>query len=389
MKPVLHRVVAIAWLWCVVPVCAQTMAPAASVAVQAPASAEQQADAVRRALLEKTLQGPVKVMSHAWIDEQGRLHENTQFNSGMKVRGVRVNAYLHGEEGPVAHIDVQSEEADTHGKLQSCREHAVGWRRPTLVRTAVGQGFVAPEQSMAHALLADLSSDLQRWRTEAWTPTQSVWRASSRYESLLVGAAPAPAQWVLELGLSPVRQRAATQAPTASVRTALEGWGVLPSQEPWLMRLDLRWMDVQDSRRQRQWSVDVVVRPEGPVLVAGQAMALMREALQRPLKQWLNELEDALACEPVVAAVTGSGDGLALSLGKDSGIQAGDRVLLMDRSQVPERVLEPRALQGMGMAQVVAVDHGQARLQWLTGARPQGNGVNNWVAVPVQVLPRL
>ena len=155
------------------------------------------------------------------------------------------------------------------------------------------------------------------------------------------------------------------------------------------MRLDLRWMDVQDSRRQRQWSVDVVVRPEGPVLVAGQAMALMREALQRPLKQWLNELEDALACEPVVAAVTGSGDGLALSLGKDSGIQAGDRVLLMDRSQVPERVLEPRALQGMGMAQVVAVDHGQARLQRLTGARPQGNGVNNWVAVPVQVLPRL
>lgn len=389
MKPVLHRVVAIAWLWCVVPVCAQTMAPAAPVAVQAPASAEQQADAVRRALLEKTLQGPVKVMSHAWIDEQGRLHENTQYNSGMKVRGVRVNAYLQGEEGPVAHIDVQSEEADTHGKQQSCREHAVGWRRPTLVRTAVGQGFVAPEQSMAHALLADLSSDLQRWQTEAWTPTQPVWRASSRYESLLVGAAPAPAQWVLELGLSPVRQRAATQAPTASVRTAFEGWGVLPSQEPWLMRLDLRWMDVQDSRRQRQWSVDVVVRPESPVLVAGQAMALMREALQRPLKQWLNELEDALACEPVVAAVTGSGDGLALSLGKDSGIQAGDRVLLMDRSQVPERVLEPRALQGMGMAQVVAVDHGQARLQWLTGARPQGNGVNNWVAVPVQVLPRL
>jgi hypothetical protein len=56
-------------------------------------------------------------------------------------------------------------------------------------------------------------------------------------------------------------------------------------------------MDVQDSRRQRQWSVDVVVRPEGPVLVAGQAMALMREALQRPLKQWLNQTLRKCLCD--------------------------------------------------------------------------------------------
>jgi hypothetical protein len=53
MKPVLHRVVAVALLWCVVPVFAQTMAPAAPVAVQAPASAEQQADAVRRGVIER------------------------------------------------------------------------------------------------------------------------------------------------------------------------------------------------------------------------------------------------------------------------------------------------------------------------------------------------
>lgn len=372
-------------------VAAQTGLPAVAPATAAtPATAEQQAEAVRRALLEKTLQGPVRVMSHAWIDEQGRLHENAQFTSDMRVRGVRVGSYLQGEDGPVADIDAQAD-VGANDQAQSCREQTGGWRRPTLVRTVVGHGFVAPGQALAQGLLADLSAGLRAARSDkaTWTPTEAVWRPSSRYESLLMGLAPRQADWVLELGLSPVLQRPAVLAPTASVRTALKGWGVLPSQEPWLMRLHMRWMDVQDSRRQRQWSVDVVVRPDDTVVVAAEALALAREALQRPLNQWLSELDEALACEPVVAAVDSGSDGLTLLLGKDSGIRSGDRVLLMDRNQVPERVLEPKALQGVAMAQVGTVDQGQARLTWLSGARPQSGTTPNWVAVPVHVTPRL
>lgn len=371
-------------LW-MVPVGAQ---PSAADTAPARASVEQQVDAVRRALVSDGLQRPVRVMSHAWIDGEGRLHESAQFTSDMTVRGVRVSAYLDEQAQAQAQVDVQGavpspEAADP----QQCQERGPSWRRPAQVQTRVASGWNGAERAMGQALLHDLAAAVRTAPNGAhWAPTEAAWRPTSRYETVLLGAAPRDTDWVLELSLGPSAPPA-IEPPSASARAALTRWGVLPAQAPWAMRLALRWSDRRDPQRHHQWAGDVVVRPSAPVSDASQAMAMAREAIHRQMGQWLAELDGILACEPVMAEVDGGDPALTLWLGHSGGVKAGDRVLLMAREQVPQRWLEPGALNTLGVAQVAAVHTDRSSLQWLSGPRP--TTPTGWVAVPMRVAPRL
>ena len=67
---------------------------------------------MRNALSAATLKAPLAVRSTAWVDESGRLHENTRVESGVQLRGVRVLAYLEkdGElEARLAERDLLTE----------------------------------------------------------------------------------------------------------------------------------------------------------------------------------------------------------------------------------------------------------------------------------------
>ncbi len=65
--------------------------------------------AIRDALIEKALQGPTRVVSTAWIDDQGRLHEDAQMTNDMRVRGVRVLNYTaNGKAAIKADVDMQA-----------------------------------------------------------------------------------------------------------------------------------------------------------------------------------------------------------------------------------------------------------------------------------------
>ena len=103
LRPALRLLLAglsMAWL-CAGPALAQAQPPKAS-----PAAHEQQLQLIRQALLDATLDAtPTQVISSAWVDGRGALHENHEFHSRAEVRGVRVLSYLN--EVPLRTISTQ------------------------------------------------------------------------------------------------------------------------------------------------------------------------------------------------------------------------------------------------------------------------------------------
>jgi|GEM_PF-3901786 len=69
---------------------AQTPQPA-----RAPEDPELQLQAIRQAIVGSMGQAPTRVLSTAWVDEKGALHETTVYNTDAKLKGVRVLGYLN------------------------------------------------------------------------------------------------------------------------------------------------------------------------------------------------------------------------------------------------------------------------------------------------------
>lgn len=378
------------WRLCWMGVCFGVLAtgataqPTPAQRADAAQSADQQVEAVRRALLKESLNQPLRVLSTAWIDEQGRLHENAQFSTDMRVRGVRVATYLTEEDESEAQVQVDIGAASAPA---DCGATPAAWRRSAQVSTRTSDAFVAGDRALASALAVELGAVLRtQVASGAWVPREASWQPASRYQAFLSGPGQPPEPWAVELSLSPVHPPSGPAQPPASPRQAMQRWGVLAEQAGWAVRLELRWVDRQHPDRSHTWREDVVVRSERPTLEAHVAVAMARQHLHAALGRGAAALERALNCDPVVVSLEAAEGGWRLPLGGDHGVRAGDRVVVMDRAQLPERVLEPQALQSLGMAEVRSVDAHSARLQWLAGA-PVASA-RDWVAVPMQPMRR-
>jgi hypothetical protein len=100
------------------------------------------------------------------------------------------------------------------------------------------------------------------------------------------------------------------------------------------------------------------------------------------MRQWVAQLDKHTACEPVQFHVRRNGTPtLELHAGVDSGLRPGDRVLLMNPSHVPSRMLEPGVAQHLALAQVVKVGPHRTELQQLAGPALAPHGA--WMALPL------
>jgi hypothetical protein len=97
---------------------------------------------------------------------------------------------------------------------------------------------------------------------------------------------------------------------------------------------------------------------------------------------WAQSLDERSQCEPVRFAVQRTPhQGMVLYAGQGSGLREGDRLLIMNPSHVPSRMLEAGAAQHLALAEVVRVGRLQTELQLLAGPALQTRGP--WVAVPL------
>ena len=65
--------------------------------------------------------------------------------------------------------------------------------------------------------------------------------------------------------------------------------------------------------------------------------------------------------------------------GAVSGLKVGDRLVVADKDKIPNRVLEPAALDKMAMTQVTSVSGYYADLKQIAG--PKLTGSAQWVAI--------
>ncbi len=326
---------------------AQT-APAGAAA----ADPERQLQAIRDALVEKTLAAPVRVQSFGGIDTEGRLHESTQFTSDTRVRGVRVQAYLDDPAAPVrVQVDTsvlpsglgQSPEADP----QRCLATARRWRQALHVE-ASGTGSTAPEllQQLQQAFV-DAARDSRRWVAQA-----RPFQPETPYERAVYGREADRTEWL-------ARIEVVAAAGVLEARIA-----VAPLLQP------------AQARRVRVPLSHVEV-----LTGTGSSFAVAPRAVEAAMAGALAALERQSACDPLWYSVAGSGERLHLREGLAHGLQPGDRLLLVERQHLPGRLLEPGAARALALVQVGAPSAHGTPLRWLAGPRPAGSG--DWVALPL------
>jgi hypothetical protein len=368
------------------PVALPAMLPAPSGTSQAAAPAqehERQLQAIRQALLEATIDRPTRVIASAWVDGDGVLHESAHFHSQAEVQGVRVLSYIQGEEPQAVKVDAkvlpwglrQSKAADG-----SCQSPPRAWRLPMTLQTRVEGGFSGAQQHASQWLLTAAS---QYWserlsESKRWQGQESARPASNTYSQLLSGSGEASAGWVAELSLSP------QPAPEEQTLPWMQRMPWVAPAWRWSLNLTVGRRTAPELPIQPVWTARQSVSIPVPDITNQPTAVLskMQQALELKVGEWIQTLEQNNQCEPLQFAVLRqTGSQLMLQAGQGSGLRPGDRVLLMNPSHVPSRVLEPGATQHLALAEVVRIGRHQTELQQLAGPSLPAHG--QWVALPL------
>ncbi len=345
---------------------------------------EAQLSAIRQAILQATMERPTRVLSSAWIDDKGALHESAHFQSEAQVRGVRVLSYLQDEQDATPQVSAEVlpwgwREAQT--KATECKAPPRPWRLPLMLQTRVDGGFTGTQRFASQALLSIAGQTWtqkmqasQRWRAQikSTPPDNSYLRA-------LTGPSDSPTGWTAELVLKP-------HAPDEGF-TARKAWHALNQNEAdwrWTLSFTLGERHSATSAIEPRWQIEQVITID-PLAASQNPSAWvqrLQEQLQQQMHVWVKQLDKRSECEPVQFHVRRQGtESLQLQAGLESGLRAGDRVLLMNPAHIPSQMLEPGATQHLALAQVVKVGPDRTELQQLAGPPLAAQG--HWMALPL------
>lgn len=323
-------------------------APVASAAPTAPsgpsavelAAHERDLEAIRNALVETTVAAPVRVQSFGWIDSQGRLHEESQFTSDARVRGVRVQAYVEDPNAPPppppkVMVDVEALPTGVGRRADNdpaqCLARNGRWRQGLQVEVVAAPGAGGQLLPQAARIAQTLVPQLVAAGRESrrWVVTARPYQPVSGYERALLGREADTADWL------------------ARVVLLTRGSGQIEAE------LHLMPQGHAGSARK-------LVLPLPPLQASPVAWA-------ERMAEWVGALDQATACDPMWFAVRGEGSQLRLREGGAHGLQAGDRLLLVQRQHLAGRLLEPGAVRSIALLQV---EPGGGALRWLAGPRP-------------------
>jgi hypothetical protein len=345
---------------------------------------EAQLSAIRQAILQATIDRPTRVLSSAWIDDKGALHESAHFQSESEVRGVRVLSYLQDE--PDTPLEVSAEVLPWGWRLgqnpaADCKAPPRLWRLPLVVQTRVDNGFTGAQQFASQAVmgLVNQSWARQMQASQRWLAQNKATAPDNTYLRALTGPSESPTGWIAEWALKPH-----APAPDFSVRQAWNEFNHNEHDWRWTLSFTLGERLASQGAIEPRWQMEQVITiPPQDVSQSPSAWEhRLKEQLQHQMQAWVRQLDKRSACEPVQFHVRrGDSDKLSLQAGTDSGLRPGDRVLLINPSHVPSQMLEPGATQHLALAQVVSVGRDRTELQQVAGPTLAAQG--HWVALPL------
>jgi hypothetical protein len=214
----------------------------------------------------------------------------------------------------------------------------------------------------------------QRWRAQhkALPPENAYMRA-------LTGPSESPTGWTAELVLKP-------HAATAGF-SMRQAWHALNQNENdwrWTLSFTLGERHTSHGPIEPRWQIEQIISidPQAASQNPSAWVHRLKEQVQQHMQVWVKQLDKRSECEPVQFHVRRSGqEGLQLQAGFESGLRAGDRVLLVNPSHIPSQMLEPGATQHLALAQVVKVGPERTELQQLAGPALAAQG--HWMALPL------
>lgn len=313
--------------------------------------ADERLEAIRNSLVQAALEGPTEVKSTSWLDRDGALHESNSFTSGMEVRGVRVLAY-GGEEGQLgehAQLDTQSRrnvKASVCGKSTFADQLAV-WHQMSL-DIALAPNMTGAQKHQANEIMQNLRRGVLREGGESrLVHFADMTVPSSRYEQVLVGKGEEYIPWRVQVSLE-LSSESLSTAPTFVAHFRVRE-RTLPN-----VFLDYTQLISVDSTPQ-----NLTPRP---------LSAVVMDEIDAVAQSFVKTLESKLSCAPPQFQVLKiQSDTFRINGGYMSGLRVGDKLVVADKSKIPNRVLEPAALSSMAMTQVIAVSGYYADLKQIAG----------------------
>ncbi len=372
--------------------CPALGAAAGDVVSNLPTEPKKRLEALQHALVGAAMEGNTRVRNSAWVDSNGRLHENTRITSDMKLRNVRVLNYLTVEDGVSAAIvaegrGVTPDEEVCRANLQRYRREATLDAFSRMPANGMDERDWQLFISQARSRFVARAHAGRKWLLSASTPVPA-----SHYERQLLGHVPdtTPYQIVLDvlpagaLGIEPVRPRASRDQQAAQAIKAAKDY-VLdePARRepvPFVVRLS-----VYERVNQRLLWQDAVPLffTERAVKHTSQALPVgLLTELDQVIGRWQQRLDNDFSCRPQSFNVLQeAGKGWVINGGQAAGLAAGDQLLLMNREQLPARILEPDSGEHLALVEVVSVGKGRAVVKKLAGPANAGQA-GDWVATP-------
>ena len=329
---------------------------------------EQTLIAIKEALVSEAQTVESQVVNTAWLDTDGKLHESTIVQSGMRVRGIQVQAYLDAMNQPKVEIALD----DKSASLPQCFAQDDHLTRTVRIQPLRSIGVfevdrAALRQSSGRLMLAQFDAFFEQsahWRTKSATTSLD------QYTATVTGVRNEPTQFELAVTLAdgepPVGH---TPEPLVGSDPLSRFFNGSPSQFPedWIrLRAQLIRVDSQTV----VWTGTADFRV--PVRDVGYSQATPPQVLARNINEqvsmWSNELELFGRCEPMQFRLSNAGTSFRLHGGAASGLEAGDRLLVLNSSKIPRRIFEPGTLAELSLIEVVSVETDEAEVEYRAGA---------------------
>lgn len=359
---------------------------------QLPTEPKKRLEALQHALVSAAMEGQTRVRNAAWVDSSGRLHENTRITSDMKVRNVRVLNYLTVEDGVSAAIVAESRGVTPDDEV--CKANQQRYRREATLDAALRIATSGAERAWWVAFLqqAQLRFGTRAEAGRKWLLSPSAPVPTSNYERQLVGFVPdvAPYQMLIEvmpagdLGIEPVRPKATrAQQAQQALRAAKDYLLDEPKKiapVPFVLRLSV----VERASQRLLWqdAVPLFFPEQQPSYTSQPLPTGLLAELDNVVGRWQQRLDADFGCRPQSFNVLQKADkGWIINGGQAAGLAVGDQLLMMNREQVPARILEPDSGEHLALVEVVSVGRGRAVVRKLAGADIAARA-GDWVATP-------
>lgn len=352
-------------------------------------TAEARLDQLRNALIDKALSGPTRIRTVAWVDETGKLRENVQINSDIKLRGIRMLSYLDRHTPEQARLPADAENLSKGLDAASCttpspgqriKRHAALISHFTPIDGRRGYYFVPELAAEAQALLIKLFA-----LDDAWVVTPAG-PSGSAYEQALMGRdrdMPRASPYTIRIGLDAgeaVQLPPLDQAVKGLLRTLQLETQTLPALP---VRLSLQ-VEERSSGRVLWRHEARIDYPETRVRMERSPLPIeMTGSLEMTLRDWQKTIRQALACEPLrFEATSVRADQFIIAAGTRVGMRTGDQLLLVDQSRFPNNMLEKGSLDKAALVEIQSVSPDQSVAKRVAGPAPEPIP-SNMVAMPL------